>query len=229
MTSIAQPATDLHVMKQLLRVTACHFSVFLHFFPFLSDNFFGILKALLLPERYHAQNHKRIIVTDHLVRFYRHARSDCSPKTRQVFRQKDGCKNSFATQKRSDIPCRTAICHPAEKQKSPYRLDQKQPSHRKKTGFAGETHLARQKPDGIPESCFQTAPHRPLRGCSFGDLAAAFKNTYDPLSLKSNAALVLDESNLEILFEKNGNIALPMASITKLMTGLVDCRNPCRI
>ena len=55
---------------------------------------------------------------------------------------------------------------------------------------------------------------------SFGDLAG-LKNTYDPLSLKSNAALVLDESNLEILFEKNGNIALPMASITKLMTGLV--------
>lgn len=55
---------------------------------------------------------------------------------------------------------------------------------------------------------------------SFGDLAG-LKNTYDPLSLKSNAALVLDESNLEILFEKNSNIALPMASITKLMTGLV--------
>ena len=55
---------------------------------------------------------------------------------------------------------------------------------------------------------------------SFGDLAV-LKNTYDPLSLKSNAALVFDESNLEILFEKNSRIALPMASITKLMTGLV--------
>ncbi|WP_147617623.1 serine hydrolase [Oxalobacter paraformigenes] len=55
---------------------------------------------------------------------------------------------------------------------------------------------------------------------SFGDLAG-LKNTYDPLSLKSNAALVLDESNLEILFEKNSDIALPMASITKLMTALV--------
>ncbi len=55
---------------------------------------------------------------------------------------------------------------------------------------------------------------------SFGDLAG-LKNTYDPLSLKSNAALVLDESSLEILFEKNSTIALPMASITKLMTGLV--------
>lgn len=64
----------------------------------------------------------------------------------------------------------------------------------------------------------RTAPVIPRY--SFGDLAG-LKNTYDPLSLKSNAALVLDESNLEILFEKNGNIALPMASITKLMTGLV--------
>ena len=64
----------------------------------------------------------------------------------------------------------------------------------------------------------RTAPIAPRY--SFGDLAG-LKDTYDPLSLKSNAALVLDESNLEILFEKNGNIALPMASITKLMTGLV--------
>lgn len=55
---------------------------------------------------------------------------------------------------------------------------------------------------------------------SFGDLAG-LQNTYDPLSLRSNAAFVLDETNLEILFEKNANIALPIASITKLMTALV--------
>lgn len=55
---------------------------------------------------------------------------------------------------------------------------------------------------------------------SAGDLAG-LKNTPDPLSLRSNAALILDESKLEILFEKNANIALPMASVTKLMTALV--------
>jgi D-alanyl-D-alanine endopeptidase (penicillin-binding protein 7) len=34
-------------------------------------------------------------------------------------------------------------------------------------------------------------------------------------------AFVLDESSSEVLFEKNANVALPIASITKLMTGYV--------
>jgi D-alanyl-D-alanine endopeptidase (penicillin-binding protein 7) len=53
-----------------------------------------------------------------------------------------------------------------------------------------------------------------------GDLAG-LNLTRDPLDLKSSAALVLDQSNAEVLFEKNANVALPIASITKLMTGLV--------
>ena len=55
---------------------------------------------------------------------------------------------------------------------------------------------------------------------SAGD-AAGLNLTRDPLALASNVALVLDQSNSEILFEKNANVALPIASITKLMTGLV--------
>jgi len=55
---------------------------------------------------------------------------------------------------------------------------------------------------------------------SAGDLAG-LNRTRDALALKSNVALVLDESNSEVLFEKNSNVALPIASITKLMTGMV--------
>ncbi|MFT5642487.1 MAG: D-alanyl-D-alanine endopeptidase (penicillin-binding protein 7) [Janthinobacterium sp.] len=55
---------------------------------------------------------------------------------------------------------------------------------------------------------------------TMGDLAG-LNLTHDPLDLKSSVALVLDQSNSEVLFEKNANIALPIASITKLMTGLV--------
>lgn len=55
---------------------------------------------------------------------------------------------------------------------------------------------------------------------SAGDLVGLSK-THDPLDLKSNVALVLDQANAQVLFEKNSNIALPIASITKLMTGLV--------
>jgi D-alanyl-D-alanine endopeptidase (penicillin-binding protein 7) len=53
-----------------------------------------------------------------------------------------------------------------------------------------------------------------------GDLAG-LNLTRDPLDLKSNVALVLDQSTNEVLFEKNSEIALPIASITKLMTSLV--------
>jgi D-alanyl-D-alanine endopeptidase (penicillin-binding protein 7) len=55
---------------------------------------------------------------------------------------------------------------------------------------------------------------------SAGDLAG-LSHTGDPLSLRSNVALVLDQETSEVLFEKNSNVALPIASITKLMTGLV--------
>jgi D-alanyl-D-alanine endopeptidase (penicillin-binding protein 7) len=53
-----------------------------------------------------------------------------------------------------------------------------------------------------------------------GDLAG-LNLTRDPLDLKSNAALVLDQSTSEVLFEKNSQVALPIASITKLMTSVV--------
>jgi D-alanyl-D-alanine endopeptidase (penicillin-binding protein 7) len=55
---------------------------------------------------------------------------------------------------------------------------------------------------------------------SAGDMAG-LNLTRDPLDLKSSVALVLDENNSEVLFEKNANVALPIASITKLMTGLI--------
>ena len=42
-----------------------------------------------------------------------------------------------------------------------------------------------------------------------------------PLALQSSVALVMDESNSNILFAKNTDVALPIASITKLMTSLV--------
>lgn len=55
---------------------------------------------------------------------------------------------------------------------------------------------------------------------TMGDLAG-LSQTHDALDLKSNVAFVLDQANSEVLFEKNANVALPIASITKMMTGLV--------
>ena len=43
----------------------------------------------------------------------------------------------------------------------------------------------------------------------------------DPLSLKSAVALVVDQRSGEVLFEKNAQAVLPIASISKLMTAMV--------
>lgn len=43
----------------------------------------------------------------------------------------------------------------------------------------------------------------------------------DPLNLSSKVALVLDQKTREVLFSKNERVPLPIASLTKLMTGLV--------
>lgn len=50
---------------------------------------------------------------------------------------------------------------------------------------------------------------------------AGLNQTHDPLALASSVAFVIDQANAEVLFEKNASVALPIASITKLMTGLI--------
>lgn len=65
-------------------------------------------------------------------------------------------------------------------------------------------------------SVIRLAPARP----SFGQLAG-LHSTQDDLDLKSSVALVVDQENGQVLFSKNDSAVLPIASITKLMTGLI--------
>lgn len=60
---------------------------------------------------------------------------------------------------------------------------------------------------------------RPVRP-SYGQLAGLHGDR-DTLDLKSSVALVIDQETNEVLFRKNELAILPIASITKLMTGLV--------
>ena len=60
------------------------------------------------------------------------------------------------------------------------------------------------------------APARP----SFGQLAGLHEQQ-DALDLKSSVALVIDQDTREVLFSKNEQAVLPIASLTKLMTGLI--------
>jgi len=55
---------------------------------------------------------------------------------------------------------------------------------------------------------------------SFG-YAAGLHSTEDPLLLRSGAALVLDQETHEVLYSKNPEAVLPIASLTKLMTAMV--------
>lgn len=55
---------------------------------------------------------------------------------------------------------------------------------------------------------------------SYGQIAG-LHGTEDALDLKSSAALVIDQDTREVLFSKNDHAVLPIASITKLMTGLL--------
>lgn len=60
------------------------------------------------------------------------------------------------------------------------------------------------------------APGKP----SYGQLAG-LHTAHDALDLKSSVALVVDQDTREVLFSKNEQAVLPIASLTKLMTGLL--------
>lgn len=60
----------------------------------------------------------------------------------------------------------------------------------------------------------------PVARLSFGELAGLHA-TQDALSLRSSVALVIDQDTQEVLLRKNEQAVLPIASLTKLMTGLI--------
>ena len=55
---------------------------------------------------------------------------------------------------------------------------------------------------------------------SFGQIAG-LHGAHDLLDLKSSVALVIDQDTREVLFSKNDQAVLPIASLTKLMTGVI--------
>ncbi|WP_460837041.1 D-alanyl-D-alanine endopeptidase [Noviherbaspirillum agri] len=102
-----------------------------------------------------------------------------------------------------------------------YSTQRKKVSAAKRGRLVKKTIIVRGKRKTIyvhaaPPKYVRRAP--PVR--TVGDLAG-LNRTNDPLDLNSNAALVLDPTSSEVLFEKNSGAVLPIASITKLMTALV--------
>jgi D-alanyl-D-alanine endopeptidase (penicillin-binding protein 7) len=83
----------------------------------------------------------------------------------------------------------------------------------KKKSHAAAAHRAAKK---ARIAIVHVTPARP----SFGELSG-LHSTPDALELKSGVALVLDQDTNEVLFSKNSQAVLPIASLTKLMTALV--------
>ncbi len=87
--------------------------------------------------------------------------------------------------------------------------NQKKPTVQKNKPSVVKTQVRRAK-------AFKAAPVVP----SFGQ-KAGLHATSDMLDLKSSVAYVIDQDTQEVLLSKNDQAVLPIASITKLMTGLI--------
>ena len=86
----------------------------------------------------------------------------------------------------------------------------------KGAGVAARTAPVSMNKKVLPRSIVRVTPEK----ASFGSLYG-LHGTADALELKSSVALVMDQDTHEILFGKNLQAVLPIASITKLMTALV--------
>jgi len=84
---------------------------------------------------------------------------------------------------------------------------------RKIVRFETKTKVMRAKRPSIIHALIPAIP-------SFGQIAG-LHSAVDPLDLKSSVALVIDQDTHEVLFSKNEQAVLPIASLTKLMTGVV--------
>lgn len=89
----------------------------------------------------------------------------------------------------------------------------------RKKASAGSRIAPKQERLALRRKASASASATPPR-LSFGQ-KAGLHGISDPLDLKSAVALVVDQDTNEVLLAKNDHAVLPIASITKLMTGLV--------
>jgi serine-type D-Ala-D-Ala endopeptidase (penicillin-binding protein 7) len=82
-----------------------------------------------------------------------------------------------------------------------------------------KTSIVAKKKVGFKAARYRAVRAEPTRP-SFGQIYG-LHGASDVLDLKSSVALVLDQNTNEVLFSKNPQAVLPIASITKLMTALV--------
>ncbi len=110
--------------------------------------------------------------------------------------------------------------HAAQRQAAPAK---KQKVHHAKRAAAKSTTVAARSAPKSPRGAVAARKKAvPVveRRPSYGELAGLHGKN-DPLELKSSVALVVDQDTHEVLLSKNDQAVLPIASLTKLMTGLI--------
>lgn len=104
-----------------------------------------------------------------------------------------------------------------ESAKSQQRKASKANKASKAGNKASVRKVARVNGKGVKATTLRAAvPPRP----SYGQMAG-LHSVSDPLDLKSSVALVIDQDTREVLISKNDHVVLPIASLTKLMTGVI--------
>ena len=86
--------------------------------------------------------------------------------------------------------------------------------------LAGKAADQRGSKTAVRATATRRVVHTPAPRLSVGQ-SIGLHQVYDPLALHSSVALVLDATSGRVLFEKNTQAVLPIASITKLMTAMV--------
>ena len=86
-----------------------------------------------------------------------------------------------------------------------------EPTKRKRVTYTAHGHI---RHGVVHRVAFE--PRSPTAGQAFG-----LQETPEGVALRSNVAFVVDQNTSEVLFDKNSNVVVPIASITKLMTAMV--------
>ena len=110
--------------------------------------------------------------------------------------------------------------HAAERKKAPVKKQQASSANAKravaprKAATTKAVRVSAKSAKAAPRVAFVPAKQ------SFGQIAGLHE-VNDPLDLKSSVAFVIDQDTHEVLLSKNDHAVLPIASLTKLMTGLL--------
>jgi D-alanyl-D-alanine endopeptidase (penicillin-binding protein 7) len=136
-------------------------------------------------------------------------------------------KRDKATTAKARSPVRTAKASNGSKKGKTLSQAESRQQAKKATQREQSTRLAKSKQGAsmktvaskravAPSVMKVAAPARLTNGERLG-----LRSSDDPLDLNSSVALVVDQDTGEVLFSKNESAVLPIASLTKLMTGLV--------